>query len=495
MVGYIENPPDASALMTSARSFGNYDLAGAIADLIDNSIKAKASRVAVWCTYNDGNPRVRIVDNGVGMSRKELHAAMRPASRNPTEDRSSDDLGRFGWGLKSASFSQAKRLTVLSYDGLELGGAAWDLDSIESWRMETLESEDVIEICDEHLLTGSGVEVIWEKCDRLSENSTVDQKAFNEAIAYAQSKLGLIFHRYISGETTGRRTLELLVNGIKVPEFDPFHRNHPATQLLEEEPLYLKGYGKIKIRPYILPHYSKLRQQEVESLAGDEGLVRNQGFYVYRNDRLIISGTWFRLIRHGELSQLVRVSVDIPNSLDTIWKVTIDKADAQLPSALRYRLWQILQGLKTRASKVQRSKGGRIDRKEKQAPLWKRYARNDEIRYEINRDHPLIWAIFDELSRESSQRLEAALRAIEQEFPVDRFINDGTERGESIKQSEANPEKFREFLKLSIPGLLTTHNGDVSAMIEHLRHADPYRIHWSVVDEYLIEEGWKDAED
>ena len=111
---FTRNEPDAVALMTSARSFGNYDLPGALADLIDNSIKAEARHIKVTCRYNSGDPRVSVLDDGYGMTQEELHAAMRPASANPLAERSPDDLGRFGWGMKSASFSQCKRLTVIS---------------------------------------------------------------------------------------------------------------------------------------------------------------------------------------------------------------------------------------------------------------------------------------------------------------------------------------------------------------------------------------------
>ena len=95
MVRYIENPPDACSLMTSARSFGNYDLAGALADLIDNSLKARAHNVELLCLFNGGAPEVRVTDDGHGMSEAELHTAMRPANQNPLEERSPDDLGRF----------------------------------------------------------------------------------------------------------------------------------------------------------------------------------------------------------------------------------------------------------------------------------------------------------------------------------------------------------------------------------------------------------------
>ena len=116
--------------MTSARSFGNYDLAGAIADLIDNSIKANAGRVDLSCIFSGGDPEIRVLDDGTGMSREELQAAMRPASTNPLEERLPGDLGRFGWGLKSASFSQCRRLIVVTRRDDALSGAVWDLSDI-----------------------------------------------------------------------------------------------------------------------------------------------------------------------------------------------------------------------------------------------------------------------------------------------------------------------------------------------------------------------------
>src|SRR5437763_643227 len=98
MTVYVQNPPDAASLMMSARSFGNYDLAAALADLIDNSINARATEVHITCLFGDAAPMVRVRDNGEGMSAAMLRDAMRPASRNPADERSPDDLGRFGWG-------------------------------------------------------------------------------------------------------------------------------------------------------------------------------------------------------------------------------------------------------------------------------------------------------------------------------------------------------------------------------------------------------------
>lgn len=490
MVNYTSNPPDAAALMTSARSFGNYDLAGAIADLIDNSINAKARNVEITCVFgDDGMPEVRVRDDGHGMTRAELHAAMRPASRNPLDERSPDDLGRFGWGLKSASFSQCRRLTVLSVRNSEVSGACWDLDDLDEWKMGVLNADEVASLASRVLLDHGGTEIVWNKCDRLSEGGTIGHASFNELVVHTGNKLALIFHRYLSG--TGRRgKLGLLVNGTPLRPVDPFHRNHEATQALEQETLRVERGESIVIQPYILPHHSKLRQRELESLSGEEGLVKNQGFYIYRNDRLIMYGTWFRLLRHGELSQLVRVSVDIPNTLDDIWKITVDKSDAQLPGMLRSRLRQIVSRLKGRSSRVYRSKGGRIDGSGAVSPVWNRYFRKGEIRYEINRAHPLVEALVADADEAA---VEALLRAVEREFPVEKLMEDGSREPESINQSESNPAAFREFLDASIPMLLRNVGGDVNLLVERMRSTEPYRTNWSMVKAYLDEEGWTNA--
>ena len=488
---YIKNPPDAASLMMSARSFGNYDLAGAIADLIDNSIKANARSIWLKCILINGEPEVRIVDDGEGMSAHELHAAMRPASTNPTEERSPDDLGRFGWGMKSASFSQCLSLTVISRKEGSLSGAVWDLEDLDGWKMGVLSKTEIRKVCSEHFLTNGGTEIVWEKCDRLSESGSLDQVQFNELIVHARNKIALIFHRYLSGVVKGKK-LTIWLNGVQIPEYDPFYKEHAATQQLEAEHLKVSAQAKVCVQPYILPHYSKLKVSEFEKLAGDEGFLKNQGFYVYRNDRLIIYGTWFRLVKHGELSQLIRVSVDIPNSLDSLWKITVDKTDAQLPSILRNRLKQIVSGLKSRSSRVYQSKGGKITDKNI-VSVWLRYAKGGEIHYELNRAHPLIAAINQNSSEKQQQAIEIAMRAIEQGFPVTNFCKDGSKHGvDAIHQTETNPERFKEFLMVSLPTLLCENNGNIEMTVEEIRKTDPYSSNWPMVEGFLVKEGWID---
>jgi hypothetical protein len=474
--------------MMTARSFGNYDLPNALADLIDNSITAKAKKVLLTCLYNSGDPLVSILDDGQGMTEEKLHAAMRPASTNPAEERSIDDLGRFGWGLKSASFSQCKKLTVISKTEGNISGALWDLDDIALWKMGVLSKEEIEKLTSQIPLKESGTAIFWNSCDRLSEGGHLKEQEFNELISHTRIKLALIFHKFLAGEVRGKK-LVIELNGQSIQPFDPFHKENNATWPGEVEEINISGRGKIRIEPFILPHFSKLALADYDRLGGEEGFVRNQGFYVYRNHRLIINGTWFRLVKHGELSQLVRISVDIPNTLDDLWKITLDKSDAQLPTALRVRLKDIVEGLKNNSSRVFKSKGGRINTPG-HIPVWSKYARGGEIRYYINREHPVIGALISTGEAGRSDAYTTALGLIEQAFPVTTFGEDAIKTPNAFHQTESDPRRFIASLEAALPMLLVNENGNINALVQKLRITEPYNHNWNIVEEHLRQKGW-----
>ncbi|MDE0694755.1 MAG: ATP-binding protein [Boseongicola sp.] len=474
----------------SARSFGNYDLAGALADLIDNSLKARARKIELSCFFNSGSPEVRVADDGHGMSETELRAAMRPASQNPQEKRSPDDLGRFGWGMKSASFSQCSRLTVISTKDGKTSGAVWDLNTLDNWQMGVLTKSEVANLATVPDARKSGTEVIWNDCDRLSESGTMSEAEFNALVAHTKNRLSLTFHRFLSGEVRGKK-LSLSLNGQPVEPYDPFFSHHNATQPLPPESL-LVGGKKVTIRGYVLPHFSKLKATDHDRLAGEEGFLKNQGFYVYRNHRLIIRGTWFRLVKYGELAQLVRISVDIPNSIDDLWKITVDKSDAQLPAVLRTRLRQIVDGLRKRSARVNRSKGGKVSTGSRIA-VWDRYARSGEINYHINREHPLIASLLGSGNGDDQANAKAALLAIEQGFPVEAFGQDAASRPDDIHQTEVQADRFRDFLESAVPIVLVQAGGNFRRLERRLRQTEPFCSNWVPVEEYLKQKGWVDA--
>ena len=473
--------------MTTARSFGNYDLPGALADLIDNSIKAKAHTIHVHCFYSNIDPVVTIIDDGYGMSADELQVAMRPASTNPLTERSPDDLGRFGWGMKSASFSQCSKLTVITRKHGESSAAVWDLDDVANWKMGVLSEDEIEIVLDPELKGRDGTQIIWNKCDRLFEGGTLTQEQFNQLIVHTRNQLSLIFHRFLAGEIRGCR-LAIFVNGTSIEPYDPFYSSHLATQALGLEEIRQGKSGRIRIQPYILPHYSKLVLADYDRLAGAEGLVRNQGFYVYRQNRLIISGTWFRLVKHGELSHLVRIAIDIPNALDSMWKISVDKSDAQLPASLRARLLQIIASLRRKSAKVIRSKGAKLATRNK-ISVWNRYAHDGEIRYLINRDHPVIEALFDS-ERNTTEIANLALQMIEQSMPVQSLGLDLGTVDTKVNQISSDPRVIIEQLDIALPSMLIDVGGQMDKLLEELRRTEPFAQNWKLVEGHIREKGW-----
>jgi len=478
----ISNPPQARDLMATARSFGNYDLAAALADLIDNSIKARSKRVDVSFEPVQNDVVVRIRDNGVGMDLETLKVAMRPASNNPEGIREPDDLGRFGWGLKSASLSQARVLTVVSWCQGLIHAARWDIDDIDDWSMEVLEGDDAKILLNKAPRSASGTEVIWTRSDRIldRDNTTTFDDSLTYAIAHANQRLSLVFHRYLGGEAD--RRLAISVNGQLLRPIDPFMASHDATQTLDAEIIRTVGGAEISIQPYILPHFSKLSVEEQEHLGGPEGMVRNQGFYVYRNKRLIISGTWFRLVPHGEFSQLTRVRVDLPNTLDAEWRITVDKSDAQLPNILKRRLQAIIKRFNKRSHSVHRKKGVLLDVPEIQS-VWLRHIKNNQIFYRVNREHPIIENL---LETDSSGNADAAFKLLESYFPTDSFLADAG--GSGVTQSSTSHEEFEALINQCMLNYLQTCEGepDIDSFLNFIKKIEPFASQWKYTKSYVL---------
>ena len=480
----ISNPPVASSLMATARSFGNYDLAAALADLVDNSIQAKAKNISISFEPVDEDVIVRIRDDGCGMNKDRLVYSMRPASGNPNDPREASDLGRFGWGLKSASFSQATILSVVSWIGSDYSAATWDIEDLEDWSMDLLLNQEALELLKSPPSSPSGTEVIWRNCDRLldlANTSNLDEQ-LSDKISYAKRQLSLVFHRYLSGEAGEK--LNIVVQGAILVAIDPFMSKHRATQTVDEDKIPLDSDSVIAIKPFTIPHFSKLTIQEKDSLGGDEGLVRNQGFYVYRNKRLIISGTWFRLMPHGELSQLTRIRVDLPNTLDKDWKITLDKSDAQLPVALRLRLKEYIRKFSRQSASANKKKGANlsIDKKE---PVWKRISQDGRIRYLINRDHPLIWEMISEAKDTKISR--EALNIIESYVPTDSMIVDRESNTLFQVQAITDPEIFEALIDACFMTYrrLKGERPTLRMFLEFIENMEPFSSQWTYSESYI----------
>lgn len=272
-------PPSAACLSASMRDLG-YSLETAIADLVDNSISASATAIDIICDLTGAAPALAIIDNGWGMNGHEIVEAMRHGAANPRQARSPKDLGRFGLGLKTASFSQCRTLTVASArDGI-LSGAVWSLDRIDAlddWMLSILDAEEIAALGYTDGLKGDGTVVIWTDLDRLFEDETGKRRdeIVNEKLDIVEKHLSLVFHRYLAGEVKGRKKIAVSINGHPIAPFDPFCRKNTATQILPEEVVYV-GDTAVQMQPYILPHHSRLTAREYDFYHSRSDFISNQ---------------------------------------------------------------------------------------------------------------------------------------------------------------------------------------------------------------------------
>ena len=436
----IQNIPVAEDFMETARSFGNYDLASALADLIDNSITAGARNIDIIAEFE--KDEIRIVDDGKGITQAELVRAMRLGSQNPRNERKEDDLGRFGLGLKTASFSQADKLTVLTHSqNGGFNGALWDLNNCADFEMTLFEGfEEVSKLSESSIKTQPGTEVIWKNLTRLKTGSKDDsiEADFNDTVNAAKDDLGLVFHRYLDDEVPDEK-INLTLNGSKIISHDPYFRTNKATQKPKSHNEILDG-KEIKFTQFTLPYFSKLTGAEKLKIGGKEGIVRNSGFYIYRKRRLIIRGTWFKLVPHSELYKLSRVMVDIPNALDDQWKITVDKSGAQLPGALKKRLAQwVKQSVVKRSKKVFTYKANQ--ELKTAGPIWERKSRADKDEYKISQKHPLVEGFAVKLDGENKRSFEQIIELIEKCLPIHDIHL-------AVSEDDAGKEIFQGYVEL-----------------------------------------------
>lgn len=494
---YIDISPSPSSLIESLRDIG-YSMQTAVADIVDNSITARATEINLRFSWNSGNPWLGIIDNGFGMSRNELIAAMRFGSISPTVERSKNDLGRFGLGLKTASFSQCRHLTVLSKKNGIITCCEWDLDLISNfenkkWLLHVLSDADLAE--KENLLglyssflndVESGVIVLWEKMDRIDKKSSkIQQEAhLNTIISETRNHLELVFHRYLAPET-GKK-VRMYLNGKTLQAFDPFNSAHSTTYELPYEQFECHGHN-VSVQPYVLPHHTKIGKEQYEHYAGKEGYVHNQGFYVYRNRRLIIKGTWFGLINKAELTKLLRVRIDIPNTLDHLWKIDVKKSNASPPVSIRRELKRIISEIEFSGKRVYKQRGQKLE-STKKTPAWERRAAGDQIYYEINRKHPLVKQLMDAIDTEQSARLNDLFRMFEGSFPVDLFFSDYASAPQNFAQptfAEADMNRILDFY-VELWGL----DGEsTDGLVKELLHVDPFSSNKTLTEKLLAQRG------
>lgn len=417
--------PDATGTITSLRSLG-YSVEAAVADLVDNSIAAAADTVDVHFTWAGRDSWVAVVDNGSGMTQDQLVTAMTIAGTATSADRSATDLGRFGMGLKTASFSQAAQLVVSSRREGSWNTRTWDLDVVRStgeWRLIRGADEEAAKILgvlqDDHP-HDHGTVVVWRRLHRFDNAKVQRDDESTQSQFYAErtrvsSLLGMVFGRFLSG----RRAMAVSVNGSRVTSWDPFLSSHAAVQQLPPEELPVEGH-LISVQPYVLPHPRRLSTESFEEAGGPGGWLDQQGFYIYRRNRLILAGDWLGLrgLRRDEKHNLARIAVDVPAELDSAWAVDVRKSGVVPPVAARAALRRIGNATRRTAREVLTHRG-RINARSHGADFvyaWRVDRTNDRVVSRINRQHPLVARVLGGHSTAADAR--ALVSLLEETVPV-----------------------------------------------------------------------------
>ncbi len=435
--------PNAPILVESTRSIG-YSFESALADIIDNSVGNGAKCIDVFFDSSD-NPFLCVLDDGIGMSKTELIEAMKYGSKSSLDSRDEKDLGRFGLGMKVASLSQCRKLTVISKKNGNISGVCWDLNHIiktNDWMLKVFDEEKIRSkfFVDELDKYESGTLVIWEDFDRLENSSIYLSKSFDNKIEIARNHISLVFHRFINDENIANR-IKIFFNKDIVEAIDPFLITNPATQHLKESTIPIEGQ-LIKVKPFILPYQSKLSVKEKNMLEESPSLKLNQGFYVYRNKRLIIWGTWFRLIKSQELRKLTRIRVDIPNSLDFIWGVDIKKSSASLPDSIKKSLESIVNESVKNSENVYKYRGRKVSSDVVDQP-WVVLEKRGQIKYQVNRESTLYKQIQNNLNEEYEGHFDTFINLIEDLLPFEDMYYRISKSGIDVIKKMDDEEAYR----------------------------------------------------
>jgi hypothetical protein len=357
-------PPPPVFFIKSISEQG-YSLSTAIADLVDNSIAAGASRIELIMDTNLIPLRFFIADDGCGMSGDELTANMRFPSADLDERRGANDLGRFGLGMKTGSFSQSRRFTLVSSKtGESYQGRTWDVEYLKETRDWTLLIDDesaTNQYLKDYEKLSSGFHarsnsfrvktlIIWDtlyKLERLKKESEI-----NDELEELRSHLGLVFHRFLQ---SGK--IQIRLNNSLIDGFDPFPINTSGVQLVSENYWHTSD-SFIRFQGIILPKRAVIEAKNQPSFwtAPGRTLDEMQGMYVYRNERLISYGGWLRTIPKSVWLQFGRIKIDISNISDSEFHLNVAKSSLRLPFGLRRAMAEMVSYVASQAAKEYRER-------------------------------------------------------------------------------------------------------------------------------------------
>ena len=484
--GFRDAPPRASAMLESLRGLG-YSPAAALADIIDNSIAAGAQSVQVSFVWRGVDSCITISDDGRGMTDRELECAMRLGELSPRDPRNPNDLGRFGLGLKTASFSQCRRLTVASCRNGSLSCLHWDLDLLASsadgrWRLMEGPGTGTQEFVDKLEERGTGTLVVWSTLDRISPPGSTEQD-FLDLIDRVERHLSMVFHRYLAASPG----LSIELNGRSIAPWDPFLARNMATWRSPVERIAGES-GIVEVQCLVLPHRDHLSSREYEDAAGPDGWTAQQGFYVYRQRRLLVAGSWLGLgagrpWTKEEAHRLARIRLDIPNTADEGWSIDIRKSTARPPLELRERLTRLAEDTRARARRVYVQRG-QVARSTSGPVIsaWKVIRTTGSMQYRIDEEHPAIQMVLESAGAQIRE-IRAMIRVIEETVPVQRIWLDTAESREVAHNgfTLASPEEILQIAGTIYRNLVVRKGVSPALARERLLATEPFNQYSEIV--------------
>ncbi|WP_326564445.1 ATP-binding protein [Micromonospora peucetia] len=354
--------PSAARLTDSLRDIG-YDFPTAVADVVDNSVAAGASRVEIDIVFDGSESWVMIADDGEGMSANGLLEALRYGSRR---DYGRGDLGRYGLGLKTASLSQCRSLTVVSRRRVATARTVSrmiDLDliaEVDDWVVAEPANDEQVAKARETVADTGGTVVLWRGLDRVLPERKPEggwaRRRLEALAGRTADHLGTVFHRFLEGEVGGG--LVITVNGEKVRPWNPFAPNEPSREVLPPlrfEVTVGEATGTVSLQRYVLPSRDQFSSQaEFERLSGPLNWNRQQGLYVYRAQRLVQWGGWNGMRGIDEHTKLARAALDFDTDLDVVFNINVAKIRVAMPPQLRQLLERPVHELCMRADDAYR---------------------------------------------------------------------------------------------------------------------------------------------
>jgi flagellin-specific chaperone FliS len=347
-----------------------------------------------------------------------------------------------------ASFSQARKLTVISkIESFNIQSATWDLDLVErenAWTLIKHTEQETKGLCSKFNIEfgESGTAVIWENISKYNGYPIAELQAIlGQDLVSLKSYVRLHFHKFMEG----KRAINFYFNFQKLDHFDPFLRNRNGYQEGPSQKFRVKKGGSIELRVHILPHESKLTKNDLDNLGGADQITANQGLYVYRANRLIISGGWFGLTRLSQLGKLARVEVNVPTSLDEEWSTDVKKSSLEIPHKVKVKLKQLIREPIKRSQKTYRYRG----RLEEANAFWKvnENEREKSISYEISKDNTLLKKLLLALDREQGSDLIEYLTHLSEEIPIHHIYEKMSSEPNQINQNDISYDDLLEGFK------------------------------------------------